>query len=329
VISRGSEWHRWEPHIPGPGTILNNQFGAIDPWGAYLTALEGLTPRIEAIAVTDYYVTDTYEEFLKHKGAGRLPGVHLLFPNIELRLDVATKSGFVNIPLLVSPEDPEHLSEAKRLLKRLQFHAHKDRFDCTRDELIKLGKRADPTIVDDGAALRHGATQFKVNFDQLRKVIHESEWATKMRFPRSENRGPARRQPIFVDQGGARIRCPRQACIDPESRAYVGELPPRSVTPSQIISHVRIDGADWAATPDIPLNPGLVAIIGARGSGKTGPSRRDSGGLRCDLALRLGCGREHQPFLPGTGAKTDRRRNDNAYVGRWRDGHAIPRWQRR
>jgi hypothetical protein len=61
----------------------------------------------------------------------------------------------------------------------LQFHAHKDRFDCTRDELIKLGKRADPTIVDDGAALRHGATQFKVNFDQLRKVIHESEWATK------------------------------------------------------------------------------------------------------------------------------------------------------
>lgn len=26
--------------------------------GAYLTALEGLTPKIEAIAVTDYYITD-------------------------------------------------------------------------------------------------------------------------------------------------------------------------------------------------------------------------------------------------------------------------------
>jgi hypothetical protein len=39
--------------------------------------------------------------------------------------------------------------------------------------------------------------------------------------------------------------------------------------PSQVISHVRIDDADWATTPDIPLNPGLVAIIGARGSGKT------------------------------------------------------------
>lgn len=48
-----------------------------------------------------------------------------------------------------------------------------------------------------------------------------------------------------------------------------GEQPPRSAMPSQVISHVRIDDADWATTPDIPLNPGLVAIIGARGSGKT------------------------------------------------------------
>jgi hypothetical protein len=52
MISRGSEWHRWEPHIHAPGTILNNQFGAADPWGPYLTALAGLTPKIEAIAVT-------------------------------------------------------------------------------------------------------------------------------------------------------------------------------------------------------------------------------------------------------------------------------------
>lgn len=151
MISRGSEWHRWEPHIHAPGTILNNHFGAVDPWGAYLTTLEGLMPKIEAIAVTDYHVTDTYEEFLKHKVAGRLPGVMLLFPNVELRLDVAAKSGFVNVHLLVSPEDPDHLSEVKRILKRMQFHAFSDLFDCTREELIKLGKRANPTITDDGA----------------------------------------------------------------------------------------------------------------------------------------------------------------------------------
>lgn len=340
VISRGSEWHRWEPHIHAPGTILNNQFGAADPWGSYLTTLEGLTPKIEAIAVTDYYVTDTYEEFLKQKAAGRLPGLTLLFPNIELRLDVAAKSGFVNVHLLVCPEDPAHLAEVKRILSRLQFHAFKDRFDCTREELIKLGKRADPAISDDGAALRHGATQFKVNFDQLRKVIGESDWAKKnilIGVAGGEGDGtsgvrqaadatvrqeiekfahiifssnPAQREfwsgrrGVTLDQlrerydgckpclhgsdahdqqtvgqpveeryswikGGIEFDALRQACIDPEGRAYVGSAPPPTAMPSQVISNVAITDADWAATPAISLNPGLVAIIGPRGSGKT------------------------------------------------------------
>ena len=340
MISRGSEWHRWEPHIHAPGTILNNQFGAADPWESYLTTIEGLTPKIEAIAVTDYYVTDTYEVFLKHKAAGRLPGVKLLFPNIELRLDVAAKSGFVNIHLLVSPEDSNHVEEVKRILKRLQFGAHNDRFDCTREELIKLGKRSDTTIIDDAAALRHGATQVKVNFDQLRKVIHESEWAKKNILiavaggagdgtsglrqaadatVRQEiekfahiifSSSPAQRE-FWLGQRGVTVEelrsrydgCKpclhgsdshdqrsvgqpvdnrfswikgalefdalRQACIDPGGRAHVGEQPPRSAMPSQVISHVRLDDAEWAKTPDIPLNPGLVTIIGARGSGKT------------------------------------------------------------
>ena len=177
MVNRGSEWHRWEPHIYAPGTILNDQFGGGDPWGSYLAMLEGLTPKIEAIGVTDYYVTDTYEEVLRQHTAGRLHDVQLIFPNIEVRLDVAAKSGFVNLYLLVSPEDPNHLAEVRRILTRLQFNAHGDRLDCTREDLIRLGKRANPTIRDDRAALALGATQFKVNFAQLREVFGESDWA--------------------------------------------------------------------------------------------------------------------------------------------------------
>jgi hypothetical protein len=179
MVTRGSEWRRWEPHIHTPGTVLNNQLGGGDPWGNYLTTLEQLTPKIEAIGVTDYYVTDTYEEVLRQRNAGRLPEVQLVFPNIEVRLDVAARSGFVNLHLLVSPEDPDHLVELRRILTRLQFDAYADRFDCTREELIRLGKRADPTISQDRAALEHGATQFKVSFAQLRGVFSESDWAKK------------------------------------------------------------------------------------------------------------------------------------------------------
>jgi hypothetical protein len=46
MMNRGWEWRRWEPHIHTPGTVLNNQFGAVDPWAAYLAALEQVTPKL-------------------------------------------------------------------------------------------------------------------------------------------------------------------------------------------------------------------------------------------------------------------------------------------
>ena len=70
-------------------------------------------------------------------------------------------------------------------------------------------------------------------------------------------------------KGSATFDALRQACIDPEYRAYVAEAPPTGALPSQVISSITITDADWAATPTIPLNPGLVTVIGARGSGKT------------------------------------------------------------
>ena len=90
MLSRGSEWHRWEPHIHAPGTLMNDQFKGPTAWDDYLRALERATPAIEAIAVTDYYVTETYERVVEYKKDGRLPSVRLVFPNVELRLDVAT-----------------------------------------------------------------------------------------------------------------------------------------------------------------------------------------------------------------------------------------------
>jgi len=341
MLTRGSEWRRWEPHVHAPGTVMNNQFTGPGAWSDYLTALEQASPAIEAIAVTDYYVTDTYEEVLRYRMTGRLPTVGLIFPNVELRLDIATASGeFVNLHLLVSPDDPQHIEELRRLLSRLQFNVMHDRFDCTRADLIRLAKKADPTVSDDRAALSYGASQFKVNFQNLRDVFSESEWAraniliavaggasdgtsgvreaadqTIRREIESYAHvifagSPAQREfwlgqrdlspeeirsryrglkpclhgsdahklndvaPPFGDRfswikGGLEFDSLRQACIDPGGRAHVGAEPPTSATSSQVISEVRILDAPWIKTPVIPLNPGLVAIIGARGSGKT------------------------------------------------------------
>nr|WP_229506325.1 hypothetical protein [Massilia sp. BJB1822] len=341
MINRGSEWHRWEPHIHGPGTVLNDQFGGSDPWDAYLTAIEQCTPVIEALAITDYYTTDTYEEVRRQwKENGRLKDVQFLFPNIELRLDIAAKTGFVNLHLLVNPADPEHIAEVTRFLSRLRFNAHDDWFDCTKADLIRLGKAADKSITDDRAALAHGATQFKVNFTALREALSGSAWAREnilIAIAGGEGDGSSGvrqaadqtvRQELekFADiifassvaqrefwlglraldseqlreryrgckpclhgsdahnlesigkpkddrfswlKGALTFDALVQACIDPDGRAYVGAAAPNGATPSQVISHVQLRGAPWVATPTIQLNAGLVAIIGARGSGKT------------------------------------------------------------
>jgi hypothetical protein len=340
VLNRGSEWRRWEPHIHAPGTVMNNQFSGPSAWEDYISALETATPLIEAIAVTDYYVTDTYQEVRRYQVSGRLPSVKLIFPNVELRLDIAARTGFVNVHMLVSPENPNHVEELQRLLSRLHFNVLHDRFDCTRADLIRLGKKTDSSVVEDRAALAHGANQFKVNFQQLKEVLNESEWAKKnvliavaggttdgtsgvrnaadqtirreiesfanIIFASSEAQrefwlgrkdltaGEVRAlygglKPCLhgsdahkLDdvanpfgnrfswiKGALEFDALRQACIDPDGRAHVGLEPPATATPSQVISQVEILDASWATTPVIPLNAGLVAIIGARGSGKT------------------------------------------------------------
>ena len=88
-LNSGSLWHRWEPHVHAPGTLLNNQFKGENPWEDYLEALEQSDPKIRALDVTDYYITNAYERVIKAKKAGRLDQIDLIFPNIELRLDKA------------------------------------------------------------------------------------------------------------------------------------------------------------------------------------------------------------------------------------------------
>lgn len=70
-------------------------------------------------------------------------------------------------------------------------------------------------------------------------------------------------------KGEATFDALRQAVIDPGGRAYVGTTPPMQAPPSRVITRIELVNAPWATTPIIDLNPGLVTIIGARGSGKS------------------------------------------------------------
>lgn len=61
----------------------------------------------------------------------------------------------------------------------------------------------------------------------------------------------------------------RQICIEPEGRVLVGQSPPADNVSSQTIGQVTVTNAEWLRPSLLEINPGFVAVIGARGSGKT------------------------------------------------------------
>ena len=387
-LNSGSRWHRWEPHIHTPGTVLNDQFKGADSWEAYLKAVETATPPIRAIGITDYYSTDGYEGVREAKQQGRLPSCDLIFPNIEMRFGIGTVKGkWVNLHLLVSPESPDHLDELKRFLARLTFKAHGDSFCCNKEDLIRLGQRCDSKLVDLNAALEHGSEQFKVSFEELKQAYNESTWAQQnilIAVVGSEGDGTSgvrngagatlrqevekfahvifassvaqrefwlgRRAASAAElqsrynglkpcmhgsdaheartvgvpdgeryswiKGELEFDSLRQACIDPAGRAFVGVDPPVSAASSQVIATVEVIGASWAMTPKVALNPGLVAVIGARGSGKT---------ALVDM-IALGCDATFEPPSPASFLTRAQDLLHGASVSlRWETGDEIKR----
>lgn len=340
--SRGSIWHRWDPHIHTPGTILSNNFGT-DAWEAYLSAIEQSTPPIRALGITDYYSFETYKEVLAHKQAGRLQDVELVFPNIEMRFEIGTSSDRpINFHLLVSPEHPDHLDMLQRFMRSLTFEAHSETYACERDDLIRLGRaHVGDRNLSPEAALREGTNQFKVNRTSLRKAFDSSEWAQRnilvavaaaegdgtaglqkdaslatlrkeiekaahFIFGSSQRLrdfwlgfGAATQEQLLAGWGGrkpclhgsdahelSRVGKPandlytwikgdlafeslRQVVLEPGARVFIGPHHPVGALPSEVIDRVSAQNAKWFANGEIELNSGLVAIIGARGSGKT------------------------------------------------------------
>ena len=89
IAGRGSEWHRWEPHVHALGTVREDRYPA-SGWDAYLAALETASPPLAAIGITDYCVSRSYENVKSERENGRPRNCSLLFPNIELRLNTGT-----------------------------------------------------------------------------------------------------------------------------------------------------------------------------------------------------------------------------------------------
>jgi len=338
---QGSIWRRWDPHIHLPGTLFNDRFGELTDAEA-LNILAKCEPAVEVACVTDYYTTDSFRRALKAWMNGAGASIRSLIPNVELRLDISANSGSaINLHLLCAPEDVDDLD---RFIGGLEFSHAGQKFRADHDGLVALGRKwkNDPNL-DEGVALREGAHQFKVSFEELREKFKSDSWVIKnciVGVAGGSNDGTsglqtedgsfaARRREIqnlshmifsatpqqvtywsglgadSVEKltevyGGVKlcihgsdahdqesIGVPaesrlmwlkgnpsfdtlKMACLAPLTRAHIGPTPPTAGYSHGRIAKVTVNSPTaWFGKGSLPINPGLVAIIGARGSGKT------------------------------------------------------------
>ena len=174
-LSRGSEWHRWDPHLHTPGTAINDQFHCT--WDEFVSSVNAAVPVAEALGITDYFSIHNYVEVRKRWVAGELANVKLVFPNVELRLTLQTETiQGLNVHLLFSPNELDHVSRIEEAISRLQFSFQSQPYSCSRAGLIRLGRAFDKTVTTDEGAYRTGVGQFKVDFDQLVEWYRKDDW---------------------------------------------------------------------------------------------------------------------------------------------------------
>jgi hypothetical protein len=340
IMTAGSLWHRWDPHVHLPGTVLNDQFKLMDV-AAALDRLAAQDPAIVAVGVTDYCTTASFRRAALARSEGAGDGIELLFPNVELRLDNATSQNHgVNVHLICGPDNVDRLDE---FLAGLEFSFGETTYRCERQSLERLGRAfTDDQRLSADAAFRTGVEQFKVTFEALRKAIRADKWARNsllvavaggegdgssgLRNPAGSfvarrqsiesladvifsanpkqaefwsGRGPASVEELEQTYGGQKLclhgsdahgedRLGRPvddrytwlkgevcfdtlklACVTPETRGHIGSVSPALGTEHGRIVRLSVPSADWFVDETVPVNPGLVAIIGPRGSGKT------------------------------------------------------------
>jgi len=338
MLTRGSEWRRWDLHVHTPETILNDQFNG---WESYLDAIEA-HDTVKVMGVTDYMSIANYSKLKGYKADGRISNIELLIPNIEFRIaPPSDRATAINIHILVSPNDPNHEREVLNALGRLDWEYRGHRYSCVPDQLSALGRAFDQNIVDDRAALAMGVTQFKVDFTKFRDWYVKEKWLQHnsliavaagddglsgfqrdgawggfreeiTRFSEVLFSGRPGERDFWIGRGSdldretmVRLGGPKpvvqgsdahrladlfnpaldrfcwlkadltfdgmqQILYEPEDRVFIGPTPPLYHDEARVIVAVKLsDSNGWFDDVTIPLNAGLVSIIGQKGSGKS------------------------------------------------------------
>lgn len=175
--SRGSIWRRWDLHIHTPETKKNDCFVGATPnekWDKFYEDIatyvgDGALPEkdVAAVAITDYL---SIENYIKVVRDNRLPrSIHLVLPNVEMRVLPIANESPVNLHFIFDPNIVSTLDS--RFFSKLVFsYGLSERYDATKNGLIRLGKAIDPSL-NDTSAYKKGIEMFVPSLDNVMNVF--------------------------------------------------------------------------------------------------------------------------------------------------------------
>lgn len=299
---RGSEWNRWDLHVH-TASSFDYEYKGADADELLCKTLEN--NNIKAVAITDHFKIDkTRIESLRSKA----PGI-VFFPGVELRTDKGANNLHLILifsdesDLSILSQD----FDAIMFRQKAKSADSEERIYWEFGDIVHFAKEHNALISIHAGRKANGIDKEITNAlpvkeaikSDIAEAIHFFEVGQKRDIAEyeqhvfkeidikpivmcSDSHSPQKYSPnerLWI-KADLTFDGLRQCIYQPQERIYIGEVPPvldrvsknkqnniSSISCSRIANPVNKD-YDWFNF-NIPLNPGMVAVIGNKGSGKS------------------------------------------------------------
>lgn len=299
---RGSEWNRWDLHVH-TASSYDYKYKGTDADELLCQKLE--QNNIKAVAITDHFRIDRVRiESLRSKA----PGI-VFFPGVELRTDKGANNLHLILifseesDLAVLSEDFDAIMIRQKAKSADSYETIYWEFD----DIVDFAREHNALISIHAGHKTNGIDREITNALPVKEAIKEDIAGAIHFFEVGQKRDiEDYKQHVFKEiEAKPLIMCSdnhtpkdytvkeslwikadltfnglKQCLYQPQERVFIGSVPPAldrvnknkqnnisSISCSRIDNPVNKD-IDWFNF-DIPLNPGMVAVIGNKGSGKS------------------------------------------------------------
>src|SRR5690606_17397124 len=170
IFHKGSEWRKWDLHFHAPTIYTcakNDQYegdSLSDKQDRFIDELK-VVNDISVIGITDYFSLDAYKLVLSR--VQELPQFDLILPNIDLRITPVTNDNRkINLHIIPNTEVLS-VDEIERFLYKFEFGP--DKLTCKREDLILLGRKANPAYSEE-EAFKKGLNEFAISYDKFFEI---------------------------------------------------------------------------------------------------------------------------------------------------------------